>query len=85
VKVKIINRNVIVDENGNKIIMSRSCEVVLLDDFGNEKFKHNLPYGTKLYIDDREIVKVGDKIAEWDPYTVPIITERTGIVSYKDA
>lgn len=83
-KVKIINRNVIVDKNDNKIIMGRSCEAILLDDFGNEKCKHSLPYGAKLYIDDGEVVKVGDKIAEWDPYTVPIITEKTGIVSYRD-
>ncbi|WP_410519857.1 DNA-directed RNA polymerase subunit beta [Candidatus Mesenet endosymbiont of Agriotes lineatus] len=83
-KVKIINSNIIVDKNDNKIVMGRSCEVALLDDFGNEKFKHNLPYGAKLYISDGETVEVGDKIAEWDPYTVPIITEKTGIVSYRD-
>ncbi len=83
-KVKITNRNVIVDKNDNKIIMGRSCEVMLLDNFGNEKFKQAIPYGARLYIDNDETVKVGDKIAEWDPYTVPIITEKTGIISYRE-
>ncbi|XGA08271.1 MAG: DNA-directed RNA polymerase subunit beta [Wolbachia endosymbiont of Xenopsylla cheopis] len=83
-KVEVINSNTIVDKNNNKIVMGRSCEVVLLDDFGNEKFRHNLPYGAKLYINDGEKVEVGDKIAEWDPYTVPIVTEKTGVVSYRD-
>nr|CAD7415454.1 unnamed protein product [Timema poppensis] len=51
---------------------------------GSEKLKHSVPYGAKLYVDESGSVKIGDKVAEWDPYTLPIITEKTGTVSYQD-
>ncbi|QMV45654.1 DNA-directed RNA polymerase subunit beta/beta' [Wolbachia pipientis] len=83
-KIKLNNSNIIIDRNGNKIVISRSCEVVLVDSLGSEKLKHSVPYGAKLYVDESGSVKIGDKVAEWDPYTLPIITEKTGIVSYQD-
>lgn len=83
-EIKLNNSNIIIDRNGNKIVISRSCEVVLIDSLGNEKLKYSVPYGAKLYVDNGGSVKIGDKIAEWDPYTLPIITEKTGIVSYQD-
>ncbi len=83
-KIKLNNSNIITDKNGNKIIISRSCEVVLIDSLGNEKLRHSVPYGAKLFVGEGEQVKIGDKVAEWDPYTLPIITEKTGTVSYQD-
>jgi DNA-directed RNA polymerase subunit beta' len=83
-KVKVLNRNVVLDSAQNKIIMSRSCEVLLIDDKGNEKTRYKVPYGAKLILDDNERVTKGQKIAEWDPYTIPIITEKSGVISFKD-
>ncbi|UTO55144.1 DNA-directed RNA polymerase subunit beta' [Neoehrlichia mikurensis] len=83
-KIKIVNSNIVQDRNGNKIVMSRSCEVILLDNVGNEKMRHSVPYGAKLYVNDGQLVKITEKIAEWDPYTIPIITEKTGIIKYVD-
>ncbi|WFW29558.1 MAG: DNA-directed RNA polymerase subunit beta/beta' [Wolbachia endosymbiont of Menacanthus eurysternus] len=83
-RVKLNNINIITDKNGDKIVISRSCEVVLIDSFGSEKLKHSVPYGATLYVNEGQLIKVGDRIAEWDPYTLPIITEKTGIVSYRD-
>ncbi|MDD9336305.1 MAG: DNA-directed RNA polymerase subunit beta/beta' [Wolbachia sp.] len=83
-KIKLSNSNLIVDRNGNKIVISRSCEVVLVDSLGSEKLRHGVPYGAKLYVNEGDSVKIGDKVAEWDPYTLPIITEKTGVVSYQD-
>ena len=40
--------------------------------------------GAKLFVDDKEMVKKGQKMAEWDPYTLPIITEKAGVVHYMD-
>ncbi len=62
-------------------MISRSCEVVLIDSLGSEKLKHSMPYGAKLYVNEGELVKIGDKVAEWDPYTLPIITEKSGTIS----
>lgn len=83
-KAKLVNSNVVEDKHGNKIVMSRSCEIVLLDSVGNEKMRHNIPYGARLYVNDGQFVKITEKIAEWDPYTMPIITEKTGIIKYMD-
>jgi DNA-directed RNA polymerase subunit beta' len=64
--------------------MGRNLEVVLLDEKQRERARHRVPYGAKLLVDDGGEVKVGDKLAEWDPYTIPIITEREGTANYVD-
>lgn len=83
-KVILMNRNVVIDSNGNKIVMSRSCEILLVDNKGIEKARHKIPYGAKLLCDEGMEVTKGEKLADWDPYTIPIITERTGKIAFKD-
>jgi DNA-directed RNA polymerase subunit beta' len=83
-KVKILNRNLVTDSEGRQIVMSRSCEVLLIDGKGQEKARHKVPYGARLAVDDGYMVKKGQKVAEWDPYTIPIITEKAGKISFKD-
>ncbi|MBP7253549.1 MAG: DNA-directed RNA polymerase subunit beta' [Alphaproteobacteria bacterium] len=82
--VRIKNRNAVLNSEGKPIIMARNCEIVLLDDLGREKARHRVPYGTKLLADENANVKKGQKLAEWDPYTLPIITEREGRAHYAD-
>ena len=82
--VEIRNKNVVVNSEGVQIVMGRNTEVVLLDKQGREKANHRLSYGTKLLVNDGDKVKRGAKLAEWDPYTVPIITEKDGNVFYGD-
>lgn len=82
--IKVVGRNVVTNSAGSQIVMSRSCEVVLLDEKGHERVKYKIPYGSKLMIDDGYKVKKGQKIAEWDPYTIPIITEKSGKVLFVD-
>ncbi|MBV0899181.1 MAG: DNA-directed RNA polymerase subunit beta/beta' [Wolbachia endosymbiont of Fragariocoptes setiger] len=83
-KIKLNNSNLIIDKKGDKIVASRSCEVILVDSLGSEKLRYSVPYGAKLYFSEGESIEIGDKVAEWDPYTLPIITEKTGVVSYQD-
>jgi len=83
-KIKLLNRNVVIDSQGRKVVMSRSCELLLVDDKGSEKARHKVPYGAKLTVDEGDKVKKGQKLADWDPYTIPIITERTGTAAYRD-
>ncbi len=83
-KVKILSRNLVVDSEGRQIVMSRACEIVLIDTQGNEKARYKVPYGSRLMVDDGYNVKKGQKVAEWDPYTLPIITEKSGKVIFKD-
>jgi DNA-directed RNA polymerase subunit beta' len=82
--IELENRNNVVDSKGRHVVMSRNCELVIRDENGTEKERHKVPYGARMANDEGAKVKKGDKVAEWDPYTIPIITERTGKIVYRD-
>jgi DNA-directed RNA polymerase subunit beta' len=82
--LQVKNRNVVVNSEGLPVVMGRNCEIVLVDDQGRERARHRVPYGAKLLADQDTKVTKGQKLAEWDPYTLPILTERDGIVNYID-
>jgi DNA-directed RNA polymerase subunit beta' len=82
--VKINNRSVVVNSSGIPIVMGRNTEMVLIDENGLERARHRLPYGAKILADEGVKVKRTDKLAEWDPYTIPIITDRDGFANYMD-
>ena len=64
--------------------MSRNAELTLVDNKGRDRAKHRIPYGAQLIVKDGAKVTRGDKLAEWDPYTLPVITEREGVANYVD-
>ena len=82
--VSIRNRTVVIDSKGRPVVMGRNCEVVLNDENDRERARYKVPYGARLLADDGAEVKAGVRIAEWDPYTVPIITESEGVANYVD-
>ncbi len=82
--VKIDNRNIVTDSKGQLVVMGRSTEVCVLDAEGREKARHKIRYGSRLLVDDGGAVKKGQKLVEWDPRTTPIITEKEGVVAYRD-
>ncbi|HLV07120.1 MAG TPA: DNA-directed RNA polymerase subunit beta', partial [Croceibacterium sp.] len=59
-------------------------ELAVIDKEGRERELHKVPYGTVLMFKDGDKVKEGDRLAEWDPFTLPIITEQSGVVRYQD-
>jgi len=83
-KLSIRNRTVVNNSEGKPVVMGRSCEIVLHDELGRERARHRVPYGAKLLADEGAMVTKGQKLAEWDPYTLPIITEREGVAHYAD-
>ncbi|MBI0433078.1 DNA-directed RNA polymerase subunit beta' [Roseomonas sp. KE0001] len=83
--VSVLNRNVVANSAGVPIVMSRNCEIVLTDANGRERARYRVPYGARLLVlEDGAEVTRGQKLAEWDPFTLPIITEKAGIVEYAD-
>ncbi|MFO7477862.1 MAG: DNA-directed RNA polymerase subunit beta' [Methyloceanibacter sp.] len=82
--VKIKQRNVVKDSQGRLMVMGRNTAIVILDEDGTERAVHRLPYGTHLRVDDGVKVKRGDRLAEWDPYTRPVLTEIEGTVDFED-
>ena len=82
--VKINNRNVVINSSNVPVVMSRNCEIVLTDPNGRERARFRVPYGARLLVDEGATVARAQKLAEWDPYTLPIITEQDGLVEYLD-
>ena len=83
-QLKLLHKNVIHNSNNKKIVMSRNCEAIIFDEGENEKYRCKVPYGAKLLVDDGCAIKAGEKIAEWDPFTIPILTEKTGQALFVD-
>ena len=82
--VRVANRNVVVNSDGLGVVMGRNTELVLDDDKGRERARHRVPYGSRLLVDEGDTVEPGQRLAEWDPYTIPIITEKEGTANYVD-
>jgi DNA-directed RNA polymerase subunit beta' len=82
--VKIKQRNVVKDSQGRLMVMGRNTILVVADQDGTERAVHRLPYGTHLRVDSDAQVKRGDRLAEWDPYTRPVLTEIEGTVDFED-
>ncbi len=82
--VAVKNRNVVMNSAGVPVVMGRNLEIVLLDEAGREKARHRVPYGARLLADEKAQVHRGERLAEWDPYTIPIVTEKDGVAHYVD-
>jgi DNA-directed RNA polymerase subunit beta' len=82
--VKLINKNIVENGKGEKIVMGRSCEAIILDDKGLERTRYKIPYGSKLYVAEDERIDAGTKLADWDPFAIPIITEKAGKIMFVD-
>jgi len=82
--VRIKNRNMLRNSDGNLVAMGRNMAVQILDEKGAERSSQRVAYGSKIYVDDGDSVKRGQRLAEWDPYTRPMMTEVEGTVHFED-
>ncbi len=80
---KLENIKIIEDRFKNKIVLSRNGKIKIVDE-NTDKYSSNIPFGSKLLINDGDKVVNNQTLAEWDPYTVPIIAEKNGFVNYVD-
>jgi DNA-directed RNA polymerase subunit beta' len=82
--VRLQNLKVLRHENGTFISVSRSGELVVMDEIGRERERYKVPYGATLTVGEGATVKSGQNIANWDPHTHPIVTEVNGVARFKD-
>src|SRR2546421_345626 len=68
---------------GDKVVISRSGEIIIADDNGRERERHKVPYGATLQVSDGDSVRAGKTLANWDPHHRPIITEYAGTVKFE--
>jgi len=78
------NMRYVTSAKGEKVVISRSGEVLITDDHGRERERHKVPYGAMLAVDEGQSIKAGTKLASWDPHTRPIITEYAGIARFEN-
>ena len=74
----------IVNPRGQRITLSRSGEIAIMDMDGRERATHRLPYGAQILFEDGHVVSKGDRIAQWDPAFMPVITDKKGMVRFQD-
>ena len=83
-KVVIENANIVKDSSGRSVVMGRNVTIKVVDNNGLERASHKLSYGARLRINEGDEIKRGERIAEWEPYAIPILTELGGIVEFED-
>ena len=78
------NPQTLKNAQGDMLVMGRNMKLRILDENGDELASHKLGYGTKLFVAEGAKVERGDKLFEWDPYTLPIIAEKAGVAKHVD-
>jgi len=69
---------------GEHIVLNKNGSVEIVDEEGNVCENYSVQMGSILYVEDGRRVAKGDKIAEWDSHSVPIVTENAGLVVEED-
>ena len=82
--VKLRNRNVTRDSEGRLMALGRNMAIVIEDEKGVERASHRVAYGSRIHVDEGDKVKQTQRLAEWDPYTRPVLTEVEGVVEFED-
>ena len=82
--VKFKNKSTVLSVDGREIVLNRNMQILIIDKNGIERSVHKAPYGAGLFCSEGQQVSRGDKLCQWDPYTVPIITEKPGYIQFVD-
>ncbi|NBX68007.1 MAG: DNA-directed RNA polymerase subunit beta' [Proteobacteria bacterium] len=82
--VKLFRANLVKDRQNTFTVMNRNGELAVLDETGRERERYQLVYGAKLNVQEGDKVTKGQVVATWDPYTVPVLSEQGGTVSFVD-
>ena len=82
-EVRVDNLKFINDTNGNKILLTRNAKIKIFSE-NEEKFSLTIPFGSRIFFENKAKVKANQLLADWDPYTLPIISEDDGFIRYID-
>jgi len=82
--VKYTRLKVVVNDNGDRVVLTRNGEILLVDDKGRELEKYEVPAGAILLVAEDEAVQPGAVLCQWDPHSIPILSETGGKVRYED-
>jgi DNA-directed RNA polymerase subunit beta' len=83
-KVEFRNAQILLNAAGEQIVVGRNMVLAIMGEDGEERAQHKVGYGSKVFLKDGADVARGDKMFEWDPFTLPIIAEKDGKVKFVD-
>src|SRR3979411_627632 len=83
-KVTIKNKAIAKNSEGHLVAMVRNMVVAIADADGTERATHRIQYGARMHVDEGDMLKRGQRIAEWDPYSRPVLTEGEGTIGFED-
>ncbi len=82
--VRFLNLNTVRNREGDLVAMNRNGEIVIMSESGRERERYVINYGAKLKVQDGQTTESGSLLAEWDPFTTPILTDVAGTVKFGD-
>jgi len=82
--VRFLNLNTVRNREGDLVAMNRNGEISIITESGRERERYVIIYGAKLKVQDGQPVEADTLLAEWDPFTTPILTEVPGTVKFGD-
>ena len=82
--VRMHNIKLVKHADGHNVAVSRSGELIVVDEHGRDRERYKIPYGAVLSADDGDAISAGQIVATWDPHTHPVITEVAGQVKFSD-
>ena len=82
--IKLKNAKFVTNVDGKLVITSRNTELKVLDEFGRTKESYKIPYGAVLSKGDSAAVNGGETIANWDPHSMPVVSEVSGFIKFVD-
>ena len=83
-KIAFEGENTLKNSSGDVLVVGRNMKLLVVDEQGEQRASHKLGYGSKLFVKVGQTIERGDKLFEWDPYTLPIIAEKSGMVKHVD-
>jgi DNA-directed RNA polymerase subunit beta' len=83
-RIKFVDLKSVANREGELVVMNRNGAIAVTDDKGRDRERNKVIYGARLRVGDGELVNRETLLAEWDPYTIPIITEVSGRVKFGD-
>ncbi|MEM6933112.1 MAG: DNA-directed RNA polymerase subunit beta', partial [Pseudomonadota bacterium] len=83
-KIVFRNTNTLTNADGEVIVMARNMQIAVEDEQGRERASHKVAYGSKLLVSEGDDIARGQRLVEWDPYTLPIIAEKAGVAKFVD-
>ncbi len=83
-KIAFEGENTLENSSGDVLVVGRNMKLLVVDEQGEQRASHKLGYGSKLFVKVGQTIERGDKLFEWDPYTLPIIAEKSGVAKHVD-